>query len=112
MGVGIMSSVPNELRGQANGMSVFTMHLLGDLFSPFIIGFLSDAIGMYTAYIILTAWLFFGSFAWFLSWRCAVTLTQKYPNRSLVNIGTCGMLGTVKTQKLIDSQSGTEEKIV
>ena len=75
VGVGIMSSVSTELRGQANGISVFVMHLLGDLWSPFVFGFLTTPLGMYGAYIVLIAWLYFGCFAWFLAWMCAVRHT-------------------------------------
>ena len=75
VGLAIMSSVPNEFRGQANGMSVFIMHLLGDFPSPYLIGVFAQYLGFYVAYIILAAWLFFGSYAWYLAWQCAVSLT-------------------------------------
>ena len=72
MGLAIMSSVPNELRGQAKGVSVFIMHLVGDLPSPYLIGVFAQYFGFYVAYIILSGWLFFGSLAWYLAWQCAV----------------------------------------
>ena len=72
IGLAIMSSVPNELRGQSNGVSVFIMHLLGDLPSPALVGQLITALGDYLAYAILAGWLFFGSLAWLLAWQCTV----------------------------------------
>ena len=38
----VMNSVPTELRGQANAVTVFFMHFLGDFPSPYIIGWIFD----------------------------------------------------------------------
>ena len=111
VGLAIMSSVPNELRGQANSLSVLIMHLLGDFPSPFVIGALSQYVGFYVAYIILAAWLYFGSFAWFLSWQCAVTFTQKHPEKGLVAIGTFGLCGA-KVSPALTENSDNEVKLV
>ncbi len=111
VGLAIMSSVPNELRGQANSMSVLIMHLLGDFPSPYVIGVLSQYLGFYVAYVILAGWLYFGGFAWFLSWQCAVTFTQKHPERSLVAIATCGLCGTKVSPSLTEA-SDNEVKLV
>ena len=46
MGVAIMSCVQKYLRGQANAVCVFFMHMLGDMPSPFVIGVMKDAVGL------------------------------------------------------------------
>ena len=111
VGIAIMSSVPNELRGQANSVSVLIMHLLGDFPSPFAIGALSQYLGFYVAYVILAGWLYFGCFSWFLSWQCAVSFTQKHPTRSLVRIATFGLCGAKITPALTET-SDSEVKLV
>ena len=70
--ISIMGSVPNHLRGQANGVSVFVMHALGDFPSPFIIGALFDIIGKFWGMIFTTSWLFFAVLFWTLAWNIAV----------------------------------------
>lgn len=55
VGIALMSCVSKELRGQANAMAIFFMHLVGDFPSPFIIGFWFDSIGMYWGMICVMA---------------------------------------------------------
>jgi len=64
VGMVLMSCVPPELRGQANAVAIFTMHLLGDFPSPFIIGVLFDLIGGYWTMILLIAWLGWAAIMW------------------------------------------------
>lgn len=44
--LGIMNSVPLELRGQANALCYFIIHLLGDFPSPYLYGIVESQIGM------------------------------------------------------------------
>lgn len=73
----IMSSVPTELRGQANAMSVFLLHLLGDFPSPYIVGVVSQFVAMRWGFVILMSWLFFGVLAWAYAWVISVNSTQR-----------------------------------
>ena len=43
----VMTCVTPDLRGQANAIAIFVMHVLGDFPSPLIIGVFHDALGAY-----------------------------------------------------------------
>lgn len=73
-----MSSVPAHLRGQANAVSVFLMHLLGDFPSPYLVGVVSHFVGAKWGMVILASWLFIGSLAWVAAWSKAVHFMQKH----------------------------------
>jgi MFS transporter, Spinster family, sphingosine-1-phosphate transporter len=68
----LMTCVPTHLRGQANAVSVFLMHALGDFPSPFIIGALFDTVGMFVGMIFTTGWLIIAVVFWSLAWNIAV----------------------------------------
>ena len=71
----IMSSVPADLRGQANAMAVFLMHLFGDFPSPYLVGVVSQFVAMRWGFMILMSWLFFGAAAWAAAWVISVFFT-------------------------------------
>jgi predicted MFS family arabinose efflux permease len=61
----ILDSVPPQLRSSAMAMSIFMIHMFGDLWSPEIVGHLSDHWGDLRAAIsILPAALFVGGLVW------------------------------------------------
>ncbi len=61
----ILQSVPPSLRATAMAMSIFTIHLLGDLISPPLIGAVSDAAGsLRTAMFVLPVAIAVGAAIW------------------------------------------------
>jgi MFS transporter, Spinster family, sphingosine-1-phosphate transporter len=62
----ILQSVPAELRASAMALSIFAIHLLGDLVSPPLIGAISDASSLRAAMFILPCALAAAGFVW---WR-------------------------------------------
>jgi hypothetical protein len=70
----IMMCVPNHLRGQANAVSVFVMHALGDFPSPAVIGAWFDAFGSFVGMILTAAWLIIAVIFWTLAWNIAVRI--------------------------------------
>lgn len=73
-----MSSVPTELRGQANAISVFFMHLLGDFPSPFLIGVFNEELGMEIGMMVTFIWLYLGAVAWYLAYNTGVISIQRF----------------------------------
>ncbi len=76
----IVEAVPAMLRASAMALSIFTIHLFGDLWSPQIVGYLSDlwsasgdpAAGLRKAVLILPAVMAVGAVFWgWLAWRQA-----------------------------------------
>ncbi len=74
----IVEAVPAMLRASAMALSIFAIHLFGDLWSPQIVGFLSDvwsvpghpAAGLGKAVLILPAVMAVGAVFWgWLAWR-------------------------------------------
>ena len=74
----IVESVPAMLRASAMALSIFVIHLFGDLWSPQIVGYLSDvwavagdpAAGLRKAVLILPGVLAVGAVFWgWLAWR-------------------------------------------
>jgi MFS family permease len=60
----ILETVPMKLRASAMAVSIFTIHLLGDLWSPKIVGHLSDATSLRKAVLILPGALVIGGALW------------------------------------------------
>ena len=61
----ILESVPVNLRASAMAMSIFCIHLFGDLWSPWIVGALSNATGdLQKAVLILPAALVVAAVLW------------------------------------------------
>ena len=73
----IVEAVPSMLRASAMALSIFAIHLFGDLWSPQIVGYLSDqpALGLQKAVLILPAVLMVGAVFWgWLAWRQSRTV--------------------------------------
>ena len=73
-----LESVPVELRGSAMAVSIFAIHILGDFWSPGIVGWLADqaapadgqAAGLQKALLVLPAMLVVCALLWaWLAWR-------------------------------------------
>jgi MFS family permease len=62
----ILTSVPSELRASAMAVSIFVIHLLGDMISPPLIGTISDASSLQRGMIVLPIALAVAAVAW---WR-------------------------------------------
>ncbi len=62
----ILQSVPKELRASAMALSIFAIHLFGDLVSPPLIGQISDSSSLKNAMFVLPIALALGTIAW---WR-------------------------------------------
>ncbi len=59
-------------------MSIFFMHLLGDMPSPFLLGFLTDHIGdVRLAMLILCLWLLWTVLFWGAAWLLAKHFASK-----------------------------------
>ncbi len=88
----IVESVPVMLRASAMALSIFVIHLFGDLWSPLIVGKLSDVwavaghpeIGLQRAVMILPAMLVVAAAFWgWLAWRQAHMLKTASAGRTL-----------------------------
>lgn len=60
----ILRSVPTSLRASAMALSIFSIHALGDFWSPTIVGFLGDRVPMYLAMMTLPVLLFASAALW------------------------------------------------
>src|SRR5439155_263815 len=60
----ILETVPVNLRASAMAVSIFLIHLLGDLWSPKIVGHLSDAANLRQAVLVLPCALVIGGALW------------------------------------------------
>jgi MFS family permease len=67
----ILQGVPVELRASAMALSIFAIHLFGDLISPPLIGKISDASSLRTAMLVNPVALLVGTIAW---WRGSAKL--------------------------------------
>ncbi len=66
----IVNSVPPGLRARAVGLSILSIHLLGDAISPFLIGVVSDVTGsLETAMIMIPIAVGVGAAIWLVGWR-------------------------------------------
>ena len=70
--IAIMTCVPNHLRGQANAVSVFFMHAIGDFPSPAIIGVWFQVFGQLVGMVLTTGWLIFAVLFWTIGWNISV----------------------------------------
>ena len=83
----IVESVPVMLRASAMALSIFVIHLFGDLWSPLIVGKLADhpEIGLKGAVLILPAVLLVAAVFWsWLAWRQAHTLSGAQTEKTLL----------------------------
>jgi hypothetical protein len=71
--IALMSCVPNQLRGQANAIAIFFMHLFGDFPSPFFIGYIIS-FDLFWGVMVTILWLFWAVFFWSLAWNVSVRL--------------------------------------
>jgi len=70
----IVNSVGPELRARAVGLSILSIHLLGDVLSPPLIGLLSDATGnLEGALTMVPVALGVGAAIWLYGWRTLPT---------------------------------------
>jgi len=83
LGISIMSSVSRELRGQANAVSIFFLHLLGDFPSPYFIGLFNELLGKQVSMLMLVLWLIWAFIFWGLSWNLAKTNQTKLSSNYL-----------------------------
>lgn len=60
----ILETVPVAMRASAMAASIFAIHLFGDLWSPQLVGFLSDRIGLKDAVLVLPCALVFAAIFW------------------------------------------------
>lgn len=67
-----MYCVPFHLRGQANAVSIFIIHILGDFPSPVIIGAWFDTIGEFLGMICAFLWLSIGTIIMIINWNITV----------------------------------------
>jgi hypothetical protein len=66
----IVNSVGPALRARAVGLSILSIHLLGDVLSPPLIGLLSDATGnLEGALVMVPVALGLGAAIWLYAWR-------------------------------------------
>ena len=59
-----MYCVKDNLRGQANAMAIFFMHLLGDFPSPYIVGWIFEATGFFEGTLFISLWLLWAVVFW------------------------------------------------
>jgi hypothetical protein len=59
-----MYCVKDNLRGQANAMAIFFMHLLGDFPSPYIVGWIFEVTGYYEGTLFISFWLLWAVVFW------------------------------------------------
>lgn len=60
----ILETVPVAMRASAMAASIFAIHLFGDLWSPQLVGFLSDRMGLKDAVLVLPCSLVFAAVFW------------------------------------------------
>lgn len=60
-GMVILSCVERPLRGQAQGMFIFFVHLLGDFPSPYVLGFMKDHLGVRWSLFLMVSWMLVGA---------------------------------------------------
>jgi MFS family permease len=67
--VAVFRSVPSHLRSSAMALSIFAMHLLGDLWSPPLIGLIADFAPMAWAMLLCPAGFAVAGSFWWRGWR-------------------------------------------
>ncbi len=80
----ILEAVPMNVRASAVALSIFMIHLFGDMWSPELVGRLADSMGdLQKAVLILPAVLFLGASLWLvLAWKTILTARNTAPARS------------------------------
>lgn len=73
--ISLMTSIPPNLRGQGNAVSLFFSYALGGFPAPSFIGILFDYSSKTWGMTIATAWLIWAILFWFLAWRISVIIT-------------------------------------
>lgn len=68
---GMLRSVPAELRSSAMAISLFSIHVFGDLWTPPAVGGLMDVLPMQLAMLLVPALLVVGASVWWPLWRRA-----------------------------------------
>ncbi|OMJ70400.1 hypothetical protein SteCoe_31624 [Stentor coeruleus] len=76
--ISLMTSIPSNLRGQGNAVSLFFSYALGGFPAPSLIGIFFDVLSKTWGMTIAAAWLIWASLFWFLAWRIA--RSYKGPN--------------------------------
>ena len=69
-----MNSVSEDMRGQANAVAVFFMHLFGDFPSPYVIAWIFDLSGKYAGVVFTYAWLIWCVIFWGIAWNISVSI--------------------------------------
>jgi hypothetical protein len=66
----LVSVVPVAIRATAMAVSIFVIHLLGDAAAPFVIGAVSDRVGLSHAVLIMPAFVALSAAIWLTAaWR-------------------------------------------
>ena len=73
----IVSVVPAGLRASAMALSIFAIHIIGDVPSPTLVGFISDHTSLGLAVLILPAAALVGGLVW--TWAAATTRVSPAP---------------------------------
>ena len=69
-----MNCVPDQLRGQANAVAIFFMHLFGDFPSPYVVGWIFGEYGYYEGTLFISIWLLWAV----LFWGIAANVSVKF----------------------------------
>ena len=64
----LLCVVPKQLRGQANAVSTFFHHLLGDFPSPYLIGLVNESAGMRWGYFATQSSVLCAAGLWLSAW--------------------------------------------
>jgi MFS family permease len=78
----ILNSVSARIRATASAVNIFTIHLLGDAFSPSLMGFISDRSNMQMAFVAASTAIALSAAVLFLGVRYAPQLPQEMPSDS------------------------------
>jgi len=70
--IALMNCVPDQLRGQANALAIFFMHLLGDFPSPYIVGWMFESSGFYEGTLLISVWLLWAVLFWAVASNASV----------------------------------------
>ncbi len=73
----ILNSVSAPIRSTAFAVNIFTIHLLGDAFSPSLMGFVSDRTNLQMAFVAVSAAIAFSAAVLYLGVRYAPQLPQE-----------------------------------
>jgi MFS transporter, Spinster family, sphingosine-1-phosphate transporter len=73
----VLNSVSAPIRSTAFALNIFTIHLLGDAFSPSLMGYISDRSNMQVAFVAASVAIALSAAVLFLGVRCAPRLPQE-----------------------------------